>query len=220
MKTQDWKSKEKAKVLLIGHDPRLQKSDTIADFVLFADYFFRPIPTNHSEKRKFGLAKSTFDYLTYLTNHKIRPEQVYITNLCNNSLPHSAKGKTVFIPESEAIKGIENIKSILRENPSIEIIFSMSLQVNYWLQKLEFYHSDNDFVVNSEPRTNGKNHEFPFYQPAKSKTFLTICGNQYKIYEGNQILIPILHTKNFPLQEKLKAYKICINRIRYYFEKQ
>lgn len=30
------------KALIIGHDPRLQNSDTIADYALFADYYFEP----------------------------------------------------------------------------------------------------------------------------------------------------------------------------------
>ena len=45
------------KVLLIGHDPRLQTSDTIAKYALFADYYFREQPKNSSGKRKYNFAK-------------------------------------------------------------------------------------------------------------------------------------------------------------------
>ncbi len=218
MKTQDWKSKEKAKALIIGHDPRLQNSDTIANYALFANYYFASIPIIQSEKRKYGLAKKTFDYLSFLTNNNIKPEQVYITNLCNNSLPHSPKGKTVYIPENEAKIGIENIEDILLANPSIEYIFPMSLQVNYWLQKLGFYNSKNDFLTNSEPKIIGKENSSPYYQPKKTKTFVSICGNTYNKFGGNQIVIPILHTKNYPLTERFKAYKTCINKVKIYFE--
>lgn len=62
MKTHDWKSIEEAKALLIGHDPRLKKSNIIDDYALFADYYFRPEPNSKAEKQKFGLAKSTFEY--------------------------------------------------------------------------------------------------------------------------------------------------------------
>lgn len=49
-----------AKVLVIGHDPRLQKSNTIAEYCFFADYFFRPLPKSPSELRKYKLAESLF----------------------------------------------------------------------------------------------------------------------------------------------------------------
>lgn len=63
MKTIDWKSKKEAKALLVGHDPRLQNSNTIANYALFADYYFKPISNIQSEKRKYGLAKSSFEYI-------------------------------------------------------------------------------------------------------------------------------------------------------------
>lgn len=53
MRTLDWKSQEKAKVLLIGHDPSLLKSNTIAGYIIFAVYYFRPEPNNKAEKQKF-----------------------------------------------------------------------------------------------------------------------------------------------------------------------
>jgi len=38
--TQPYGDITKAKVLIIGHDPRLQQSDTMAGFCFFADYYF------------------------------------------------------------------------------------------------------------------------------------------------------------------------------------
>jgi len=81
------------------------------------------------------LAATVFNQITYITNGKIKPEEIYITNLCNSALPHSPRGKTVYIPEDKAKEGFENIKRIIEENQSIEYLFPMSLQVNYWLQK-------------------------------------------------------------------------------------
>jgi hypothetical protein len=95
--------------------------------------YFDPPSGKGAELRKYGLAKSSFDQITYLTNGKIAPENVYVTNLCNAALDHSPKGKTVFITEDKARKGLDNIRSILASNPSIEFVFPMSLQVNYWL---------------------------------------------------------------------------------------
>ena len=217
MRTVDWKSKEKAKALVIGHDPRLQKSDTIADYALFANYFFENKPKNYSELQKFKLAKSTFDQITEITNGIITTEEVYITNLCNVSLPHAPKGKTVLIPEIEAIEGLKNIQSILKENPTIEYIFPMSLQVNYWLQKLGFYNSNTDFVKEAEPKTKGLECINPYFDPKKAKTFLIICGNQYTSKNGNQIIIPILHSKNYPIKGNFSVYQENYKHINNYF---
>lgn len=209
---------ESAKALLIGHDPRLQKSDTIAPYVLFADYYFKPEPTKPSERSKYGLAKATFDHIGYLTNNKIKPELIYITNLCNYSLPSSPANKTVLIPREKAEEGLENINKILIVNPTIEYVFPMSLQVNYWLQKLGFYDSKTDFVTLTEPREYGLISDKPYFQPKNSRTFLLICGNIYKPNNGHQKIIPILHSKQFPLKKNtISSYGPAYDRIREYF---
>jgi len=216
--TKDWKARTEAKALLIGHDPRLQKSDDIAGYSLFADYYFSPKPLDPKERRKYGLAEAAFKHIAYVTYDKIKPNEVYITNLCNEALDHAPENKTVYITIEKAKKGIDNIRRILAENSSIEFIFPMSVQVNYWLQKLDFYRSDNDFLENSEPKQKGLDSNPPYYQPLKSGTFKRICGNHYKITEGQQMVIPILHPKNFPLRGKfLSAYKDSYERARHYF---
>ena len=86
MQTKDHIPTLPPRILLIGHDPRLQNSETQAEVALFADYYFRPVPTKPSEKSKYGLAKATFDMLTWLTCGKYNPEEVYITNLCNSPM--------------------------------------------------------------------------------------------------------------------------------------
>lgn len=153
--TKDWKAITEAKILLIGHDPRLQETDTIAEYCLFADYYFKQKPLDGAERRKYGLAETTFKHIAYVTKDKIRPKEVYITNLCNESLDHAPKDKTVCIPLDKAERGIENIRSILKDNSSIQYIFPMSQQVNHWLQELKFYSSDNDFLENSKPKQRG-----------------------------------------------------------------
>jgi len=218
MRTNDWKSREKAKVLVIGHDPTLQNSEERAPFVLFANYFFEDKPKKYPELQKFKLAKSTFDQITEVTNGIIKPEEIYVTNLCNVPLLRAPKGKTVFIPEIKAIEGLKNIQTILNENPTIEYIFPMSLQVNYWLQKLDFYNSKTDFVIETEPKAKGIKNENPYFEPKKTKTFLKICGNQYKTKNGNQIIIPILHSKNYPIKGNFTAYKEKYENIKNYFK--
>lgn len=218
MKTLDWKHKEYApKALLIGHDPRLQKSDTQAEYVLFANYFFDKTIKDKAFKSKYGLAASAFNQISHITNGKIKPEEIYITNLCNSALPHAPKGKTVYIPEDKAITGFENIKKVIKENPSIEYIFPMSLQVNYWLQKLGFYNSRDEFMEKSTPKTNGIQNEPPYYEPKENRTFLMICGNRYQVNGGTQTVIPILHAKRFPLNKQSRDYEPAYERINAYF---
>lgn len=217
MKTNDWKSLDEARVLVIGHDPKLQNSDTTAEYSLFANYYFSPEPKNKAEKSKQDLAKAVFEQVLYITNNSIKPEQVYVTNLCNSNLPRAPRGKTVLIPEIKAREGIMNIKKIIEDNPTIEYIFPMSQQVNYWLQKLNFYHGVDDFIESSEPIENGTNNIEPFYRAKKGRSFLTVCGNRYKVQNGEQTVIPILHVKNFPLKGRFIAYNECYEKIKQYF---
>ena len=219
MQTLDWKHKEHApRALLIGHDPRLQQSDTQAEYVLFANYYFDKTIKDRSFKSKYGLAASAFNQITHITNGKIKPEEIYITNLCNSALPHAPKSKTVYIPEEKAITGVENIKKIIDENSTIEYLFPMSLQVNYWLQKLGLYYSSDEFIENSTPKTIGIQNKPPYYEQTGKSPFLLICGNRYHVTGGIQVVIPILHAKCFPLNKQFRAYEPAYERIRNYFK--
>jgi hypothetical protein len=193
----DWGEIEKARILVIGHDPRLQSSDTIAEYPFFANYFTGYPKPSKFNRNKYNLAKSTFHQVYDLTNYNYQAEDIYITNLCNEELPHAPKGKTVFIPEEIAIEGVNRIKSLLLDS-KIDIIFPTSLQVNYWLQKLKFYESENpDFILNAEPKRIGKENNPPYYIPIKSKAFQLICGNIYTSYDQRHKVIPILHPKSY-----------------------
>lgn len=217
MRTLDWKLIDTPRALLIGHDPRLRNSDTIAEYALFANYFFDKTIKDKSFRKKYGLASSSFNQLTDITNGKIKPEEVYVTNLCNFELPHAPNKKTVYIPEDIARKGVKNIRRIIDEYKSIKYIFPMSLQVNYWLQKLGFYYSSDEFIKKSTPKIEESLNNPPYYEPAQSKSFLLICGNKYNVNDGPQIVIPILHSKRFPLNERSRAYKPAYDNIRRMF---
>lgn len=218
MQTLDWKPKKHApRALLIGHDPRLQQSDTQAEYALFANYYFDKTIRDKAFRSKYRLASSAFNQITYITNGKIKPEEIYITNLFNSALPHAPRGKTVYIPEDKANEGFENIKRIIEENQSIEYLFPMSLQVNYWLQKLGLYDSNDEFVEKSKPNSKGISNNPPYYEANEKKAFLLICGNSYKLSGGTQTIIPILHTKCLPLGKRFKAYEPAYERIRSYF---
>lgn len=47
-----------ARILVIGHDPRLQNSRAEAETVFFLDYLTRPRPGQASETREYDLAKA------------------------------------------------------------------------------------------------------------------------------------------------------------------
>jgi hypothetical protein len=200
--TKPWGDLSKAKILVIGHDPRLQNSDTIADYCFYANYFFKEIPKRGNELQKYKLAESVFSYISYLTNYKFLADEYYITNLCNISLPHAPKGKTVLIPAEIAKKGIEDIEEFLK-NSEIKLIFAMSQQVNYWLQKLGFYDADVKYLKMAEPKEKGLISEQLYYEPRKSSAFKRICGKKY-IVDGKYALFPILHVKNYPFKGRFK----------------
>lgn len=208
MRTKDWKAIKNAKVLVVGEDSNLQWSETVPEYVMFADYYFRSFPEDHGERSRNVEARNLFDYITWLTAKKVTPEEIYITNLCNDSLEPSPKGKRVFIPQTKALKGIEHIKWILSQNPSIKYILAMSLQTNYWLQKAGFCAANAAFLTAAEPRRKGMENEQPFYQPINGKAFSLICGNRYEIEESPVQVIPILPAKDFPLSEQnIERYK-------------
>lgn len=205
------------KVLLIGHDPRLQSSNTVADYALFANYFFEDPPKEYSEKQKYEFAKKSYAQILDITNKKYRPEEIYVTNLCNDALPHAPKGKTVLIPDKIAKAGVEHIKNILIQNNSIELVFPMSQQVNYWLQYFGLYETDTDFLEKAEPKKIGIDNNPQYYEAKRQRAcpFLDICGNVYTTTTG-QTIIPILHTKQYG---KIQAYEQNYNRMRKYFFK-
>ncbi|MEG0796620.1 MAG: hypothetical protein RR397_08990 [Odoribacter sp.] len=218
MRAKDWKSVKTAKVLLIGEDSNLQWSDDVPEFVMFANYYFREFPTDHGERSRHVEAQNLFAHLREVTAGKFKPDEVYVTNLCREPLPHAPKGKRVLIPEERAQEGLEHIQWILIANPSIEWIVPMSLQVNYWLQKLDFYTTDPSFLTAAEPRRTGMNNGEPYYQPVDGKAFSQICGSMYEAKEQTAKVVPILPAKDFPLRERnLEVFGEAYKKLKTYF---
>ncbi|MBN1545152.1 MAG: hypothetical protein JW902_00670 [Syntrophaceae bacterium] len=208
---------KKAKVLVIGHDPRLQDSHTLAGYALFGDYYFKPVPTRKNELAKYQLAEAVYSYIGHLTSNKYSPTQIVLTNLCNDALPHAPQGKTVYIPEKKARQGIDEIREILNGS-SIELIFAMSLQVNYWLQQLGFYPAVDEFLSSAKPKERGVTNKPPYYNPTRGRAFTLICGKQYQTTD-QRIVVPILHVKNWLLRGSFaKAYaesmEACIKALK------
>jgi hypothetical protein len=191
---------KRAKVLVIGHDPRLQDINTIAEHCFFTDYFFKSIPKSSAELRKYNLAASLFSYLGWLTSYKYTAQDYYITNLCNQALPHAPKNRIVLIPDTIAQDGINQILTTIQRS-NFELILPMSQQVNYWLQHYGFYNSSSSYIEASEPKDKGiKNN---YYEPKGKAPFLRICGKQFA--HKDIPVIPILHVKQYPLKGSIKA---------------
>lgn len=204
MKTKVWGNPEKAKVLVIGHDPGLQRSSMIAEYSLFADYFYRSQPIQKRELAKYRLAQKMYDCIKELTSGWYSDDDVLITNLCNEVLTSSPPHKINYIPLREAREGLKAIRTLLKDS-SVKLIFPMSQQVNYWLQELGFYNTDTKFIEKSEPKYSGVESEQPYYQPRQSGVFKDICGNKY-IVDGKYYLFPILHVKSYPLKGRFITY--------------
>lgn len=192
-----------SKVLVIGHDPRLQESSTLAEFAFFADYYFKKVPKGRRELAKYNLASSVFQYVAWLTSHKYRSTEVLVTNLCNVGLPRTTKNSTVLIPEVDANRGLGEITSILNAG-KFEVIFAMSQQVNYWLHRLSFCNVNKDFLSSAAPRQAAA--AKGAYSPRETSAFTKICGRRHEAI--GVPLYPILHVKQYPLRGNLKkAYE-------------
>ena len=72
MRSKDWKPKETAKVLVIGEDPNLQWCDTLPEYVMFTDYYFRKIPYDLGERSRYMYAKKLFVMVEDLTYFKYK----------------------------------------------------------------------------------------------------------------------------------------------------
>lgn len=219
MRAKDWKATMSAKVLVIGEDSNLQWSGKAPEYVMFADYYFRRFPEDHGERSRNVEARNLFNYIADLTSHRIDPREVYLTNLCNDSLEPSPKGKRILIPEEKALRGIEHIEWILSQNPSIKYVLAMSLQTNYWLQKAGFYTGSETFLTEAQPRNTGINCIQPYYQPISGKAFPSVCGRVYEASRFPVKILPILPAKDYPLSEQNgERYSEAFESIRLFFK--
>lgn len=225
MRTSDWTSILKAKVLLIGENSTLQWKDEVVEYAMFLDYFFKAPPSDLGERSRYSEAGNVFRYLEHITAGECKPETVYGTLLSNDALNRPPKGKHIYVPEREAKEGVRYIKSLLKENPTIEYIFAMGLQTNYYLQKLEFYNCGElteQFVKGAEPRRVGLSSYDRFYQPVNAKPFRDVCFNIYDVTEFKGVkIIPILPAKSFPLRDsELTNYGDNLEKLRLSFAKK
>jgi hypothetical protein len=205
-----------ADLLVIGHDPRLQESDTEAEYVFFLDYLERELPKQKPELRKYGLAKAVIDYIAHLTNNRYTMDKVnklYVTNLCNQFLPHPAKkGQTVLIPDDEADRGINDIEKTLESGP-FKLILPMSLQVFYQLARRGFIPNETSDIVEflSKAQPDKSHAGEGAYVPIEEMPFVNVCGNVYYCRDRVPV-IPILHVKTWQRMVRNEPYRSRMTR--------
>ncbi|MDY6917480.1 MAG: hypothetical protein SVP26_05980 [Chloroflexota bacterium] len=186
-----------AKVFVIGHDPTLQTSPTVADYAFFIDYIMKPRPTLKAERTKHDFALGTYIYIKALCGRSISFEDMYFTNLCNRSLDHENKGM-ILIDKRIAGQGIQEIEATLREG-SFQVILPMSQQVSYHLANCNFVKEASSdrlvtFLKKSQPKPEQAKQGV--YAPVGAEAFVDVCGNTYT-HRGGVPVVPILHVKQW-----------------------
>ncbi len=195
----------RAKLFIIGHDPRLQRSDTETKHVFFLDLLESPPPQASPERAKYSLARSTIEYIMLLIGWRLPITEMYFTNLCNEFLEHAPKGQTVLIPNDVADRGIKDIDYAIKKGAP-RLILPMSLQVFYHLARTNFVPNTDlriqVFLEKAKP--NKKHRQRKAYKESGKAPFLDVCGDVF--YHSNIPVVPILHVKSWARVTPKSAY--------------
>jgi hypothetical protein len=197
----------RATIMVIGHDPRLQRSDAEADVALFMDYLLRPTPTRPSEARKYELAQAVVDYVAVLAGREVRLDELYVTNLCNEFLPHAGAGATVLIPDAQARRGVAELTRTVAAG-RFRVILPMSQQVFYRLCQLGFLDDRPELVkpFMSGARPDAKEAARGAYRATGKAPFVPVCGQRF--HHCGVPVIPVVHVKNWPLKGRFAGYQV------------
>lgn len=202
-----------ATVLVIGHDPRLQRSKAEAKYPFFFETLTGPPPTSASERRKYELAQAVCEYINWLADRLVSLKELYVTNLCNEFLPHVNNWGTVLIPDDKAEHGLAEIEQAIAEG-HFSVILPMAVQTFYHLCRLGFVDEQADvlkrFVAAARPRTSKVRQGV--YVPTGVAPFLAVCGQRFH-HRGIPV-IPILHVKQWPLKSSAARYAEPMERAR------
>jgi hypothetical protein len=194
-----------ATILVIGHDPRLQRSQAQAEVAFFFDYLTRPRPTSHSEARKYDLAKAVWDYVSALAGREVSLGELYVTNLCNEFLEHAPGRGTVLIPDDLAGQGVQQITQTIASG-RFKVILSMAAQTFYHLCHLGFIDEDSEvvrhFIQDARPRAS-KAAQGIYVQSGKAP-FLAVCGCRF--HHRGVAVVPIVHVRQWPLRPRAMRY--------------
>jgi hypothetical protein len=197
-----------ASIIIIGHDPRLQNSQAEAEQVFFMEYLEKysesNLPRSLSEVKKYELAHAVLNYLESLARRHISLDEIYVTNLCNEFLPHVRGSGTVLIPDEKAQAGVRAICDAI-EQGCFKIILPMACQTFYHLCRLGFIEEENgvqEFLLAARP--DPEKARQGLYEQSKTGAFLSVCGKRY--HHSGIPVIPILHVKMWPLGIKMARY--------------
>lgn len=196
-----------AKVLLVGQDPRLQRSKAEAEYAFFFEYLskYDECPTHGSHASKYKLAKAVWDYINELTEQKLPLESLYVTNLCNPFLPSTRGGGIVLIPDDLAQQGVDAICKII-EQGHFSVIVPMSMQTFYHLCRLDFL-DDNDERIQSyidAAQPNQAKARDGSYVAIGKAPFLEVCGQRF--HHRGVPVVPVLHVKQWPIKKRFVRY--------------
>lgn len=202
-----------ASVLVIGHDPRLQRSQAEAEVAFFLDYLTRPWPTSSAEGRKCGLAKALVDYVGELTGRAMALEELYVTNLCNQFLKHAPGSGTVLIPDDLAERGAQQIVQTVAAG-HFQVILPMAVQTFYHLCRLGFVDEDSEvvrqFVDAARPRAS-KAVQGIYVQGGRAP-FLAVCGQRF--HHRGVPVVPIVHVKQWLRRSGMGGYTEPMERAK------
>lgn len=198
---------DKARILVIGHDPRLRRSDSQAQYAFFLDYLEESPPTRHSERRKYDFASSVVNYVRHLAGPSVGLDDVFFTNLCNEFLERPSAGGTVLIQDGPAERGVQAIEGVLSSG-SFKVILPMSPQVLYHLVRLGFVADPDEdsltFLRMARPSPAAIRRNA--YVPVGRSPFLKACGRM-SFHRGDGVpIVPILHAKQWPLNARMEPH--------------
>lgn len=199
--TKDWSPLVEPRVLLIGDNPTLQWSDEIIDYTMFLDYYFRERPYDLGERSRYAQAKATFEMIEQISKGRYKPQDVYATDFSKELLERPPKGKKILLPTGDAATQVERLRGILRDNPSIEMVYAISSQVACLLAEVGFFEASDGFVAGAMARNKGAQNNPPFYQPINPDSFTQVCFKVFDVigFQGVQVM-PIVPLNDFPLQ--------------------
>ncbi|MBE9513835.1 MAG: hypothetical protein IMY83_02205 [Chloroflexi bacterium] len=194
-----------ATILVIGHDPRLQRGKAEAEFAFFFDYLTRPRPGSRPEAKKYDLAQAVVDYAGELAGREVALTELYVTNLCNQFLDHAPGSGTVLIPVILAQRGVEQIVQTVAAG-QFKVIIPMAVQTFCHLCKQGFLDEESelvkDFVQAARPQPNKA--EEGIYQQSGRAPFLAVCGHRF--HHCGVPVVPVVHVKQWPLKPRMVRY--------------
>lgn len=197
-----------ATILVIGHDPRLQKSLAEAEKAFFFDYLekYDERPTYGPDASKYDLAHAVWNYVNYLTDQKVPLENLFVTNLCNEFLPPSPGSGTVLIPDEQARSGVEMIQSTLTQG-NFHLILPMAVQTFYHLCRLGFLDEDDERITTftNKAQPSSAKVDQGVYRTKGTAPFLDVCGNRF--HHNGIPVVPIVHVKQWPLTKRFIRYE-------------